>query len=71
MLHCAGGPGPGDVAWLTTLDAWVAGKQAPAALTATAAPGGVGASQMICPYPAVAKPDGKGGSACIAPRRKG
>ena len=34
MLHCGGGPGPGTVDWLATLDGWVGEKVAPAELTA-------------------------------------
>jgi len=68
MLHCGGGAGPGNVDWLATLDAWVAGGTAPAALTAT---GAAGATQLLCPYPAVAKSDGKGGWACKAGKRRG
>jgi hypothetical protein len=56
MLHCGGGPGPNNVDWLAQLDGWVKGGPAPAELTAT---GAGGASQTLCPYPAVAK-----GGAC-------
>jgi feruloyl esterase len=71
MLHCGGGAGPGNVDWLATLDAWVVGGTAPASLTATALGGGIGASQLLCPYPGVARSDGKGGWSCAAPKRKG
>lgn len=66
MLHCGGGPGPGTVDWLATLDRWVGEKAAPGELTAT---GAGGASQKLCPYPAVARSDGKGGWSCTV--RKG
>ena len=70
MLHCGGGAGPGNVEWLKTLDAWVVDNQAPAALTATTGPAGAGASQLLCPYPGVARKDDKGGWSCQAPKRK-
>ena len=64
MLHCGGGPGPSNVDWVSVLDSWVVGKVAPAALTAT---GQGAASQMLCPYPGVAKSDGKGAWSCRMP----
>jgi hypothetical protein len=56
MLHCQGGPGPGTVDWLTILDRWVEDKQAPHEVTAT---GQGGASQLLCPYPGVARKAGE------------
>ena len=35
MLHCGGGPGPGNVAWLDLLRAWVEQNQAPEGIVAT------------------------------------
>ena len=64
MLHCGGGPGPGNVDWLSELDAWVVAAHPPATLIAT---GPLGASQTVCPYPVVARKTGKGWS-CTAPR---
>lgn len=55
MLHCAGGNGPGNVDWIATLDAWVVGGRAPGGVTAT---GTGGASQLLCPYPGVARREG-------------
>ncbi len=49
MLHCGGGPGPGSVAWLDLLRAWVEQSQAPEGLVAT---GPANAAQPLCPYPA-------------------
>jgi pimeloyl-ACP methyl ester carboxylesterase len=66
MLHCQGGAGPGTVDWLTILDRWVEAKTAPAELTATA-PGGQ--SQLLCPYPGVARKAGESW-ACATPKRK-
>jgi pimeloyl-ACP methyl ester carboxylesterase len=57
MLHCQGGAGPGTVDWLGVLDHWVEAKAAPAELTAT---GAGGASQLLCPYPGVARKAGEG-----------
>ena len=67
VLHCGGGAAPGNVDWLSILDKWVVEKAAPAAVTAT---GAGGTSQLVCPYPAVAREDGKGGWACAGPKRK-
>lgn len=63
MLHCAGGAGPGTVDWLALLDKWVVAKEPPHSVTATSVANG---SQLLCPYPAVARSDGKGGWACAA-----
>ena len=63
MLHCAGGAGPNTVDWLAHLDKWVTAKEAPGPLTATSVANG---SQLLCPYPGVAKADGKGGYSCPA-----
>lgn len=52
MLHCGGGPGPSTVNWVELLDRWVVGKTPPAEITAW----GVGdKSQLVCPYPTVAR----------------
>ncbi len=67
MLHCQGGAGPGTVDWLGVLDHWVEAKAAPAELTAT---GPNGASQMLCPYPGVAKKAGDGW-ACSVGKKAG
>jgi hypothetical protein len=67
MLHCGGGPGPGTVDWLATLDSWVGEKVAPAELTAT---GAGGASQKLCPYPAVARSDGRSAWSCKVAKAK-
>jgi feruloyl esterase len=52
MLHCGGGPGPSNVAWLDVMRAWVEGDRAPDAIMATNAPGAAPARQPLCPYPA-------------------
>jgi feruloyl esterase len=61
MLHCQGGPGPGRVDWLGVIDRWVDQGTAPGELTA-ASDGPE--TQLLCPYPGVARSDGKGGWAC-------
>jgi hypothetical protein len=66
MLHCAGGPGPSNVDWLSVLDRWVTQNQAPAELTAS---GPNNASQLLCPYPAVARRSGDAWR--CAPGRRG
>ncbi|WP_293678435.1 tannase/feruloyl esterase family alpha/beta hydrolase [uncultured Phenylobacterium sp.] len=66
MLHCRGGAGPGEVEWLDVLDRWVTAGEAPQSLVARTA--ATGETQLLCPYPAVARPDGKGGWTCPAPR---
>ena len=66
MLHCQGGAGPGTVDWLSILDRWVEEKAAPHEVTAT---GPNGASQLLCPYPGVARKAGDGW-ACSAAKTK-
>ena len=67
MLHCQGGAGPGQVDWLAALDHWVEDKAAPGALTASSPSG---ETQLLCPYPGVAKKAGESWS-CSAPKKKG
>ena len=67
MLHCRGGAGPGEVEWLDILDRWVTAGEAPKSVVAK----GGGETQLLCPYPAVAHADGKGGWVCGASKRKG
>ena len=61
MLHCFGGAGPGQVDWIAELDAWVTEGKAPGPLTAEAGPNKQAAepSQLLCPYPAVARRSGE------------
>jgi hypothetical protein len=68
MLHCGGGPGPGNVDWLSILDRWVVEKTPPAEVTASAA-GAHPQTQLLCPYPGVARKTGDGWR-CAAPARK-
>jgi feruloyl esterase len=72
MLHCRGGAGPGEVDWLNVLDTWVSKGQAPAELTATAGtnPQAKAKSQLLCPYPAVARGKGEeaAGYRCERPK---
>jgi hypothetical protein len=67
MLHCQGGAGPGQVDWLTTLDRWVEDKAAPKELTANSQGG---ETQLLCPYPGVAKKSGEAW-ACSVAKKKG
>ena len=57
MLHCGGGAAPTQVDWLSELDGWVTEDKAPGAVTAK---GAGGASQLLCPYPAVARKAAEG-----------
>jgi hypothetical protein len=68
MLHCRGGNGPSEVAWLDILDRWVTAGEAPRRVVAKAEKGDE--TQLLCPYPAVGQPDGKGGWRCWASKRK-
>ena len=69
MLHCQGGAGPGRVEWLDILDRWVTAGEPPRSVVAKADKGDE--TQLLCPYPAVAHADGKGGWACGARVRRG
>jgi feruloyl esterase len=75
VQHCGGGPGAGDVDWLTALERWVEDDQAPDALVAwrtkesvpaTVRPprfppvGEVVLKRPVFPYPAVARYRGAG-----------
>ena len=68
MLHCGGGAAPTNVDWLAQLDGWVIENKAPAAITAASTPTGSGPTQLLCPYPGVAKKTGDAWS-CAAPKR--
>jgi feruloyl esterase len=69
MLHCAGGVGPSGVDWVSLLDTWVTAGKAPGDVTAMAGPGtGAGGppSQVLCPFPGVAKKTGETWSCTVA-----
>jgi Tannase and feruloyl esterase len=52
VLHCAGGPGPADVAWLRAIVDWVEHDQAPERLVATKRDDGkVTRTRPLCAYP--------------------
>jgi feruloyl esterase len=72
MLHCAGGAGPGVVDWVTVMDDWVSHAKPPAALVATAGANkqAKAQSQLVCPYPQVARGSGDtaAGWRCEAPK---
>nr|MEA2799402.1 hypothetical protein [Phenylobacterium sp.] len=74
MLHCGGGVGPGSVDWLSLLDGWVSDKKPPGELTATAGPAqaaGGPPSQVLCPYPGVARKTGETYACAVATKKKG
>jgi len=72
MLHCSGGAGPGVVDWVAVMDDWVSHSKPPAAVVATAGANkqAKAQSQLLCPYPQVAKGSGDEASGwrCAAPR---
>ena len=74
MLHCAGGVGPSNVDWVAALDAWVNAGKAPGDVTAAGgagqAPGGP-ASQLLCPYPGVARKTGEAWACAVPAKKKG
>jgi len=73
MLHCGGGVGPSTVDWVADLDAWVTAGKAPGAVTAVSGPGqaaGGPPSQVLCPFPGVARKTGESWS-CAVPAKKG
>jgi Tannase and feruloyl esterase len=68
MLHCGGGPGPNSIATLPAITDWVEHGKAPALLVATKYEGNnpskpVERTRPLCPFPTVAKWDGKGDKA--------
>jgi hypothetical protein len=72
MLHCGGGVGPSNVDWVAALDSWVTAGKAPGELVATGGPGqapGGPASQVLCPFPGVARKTGEA-YACAVPAKK-
>ncbi|HEY8573189.1 tannase/feruloyl esterase family alpha/beta hydrolase [Phenylobacterium sp.] len=69
LLHCRGGHGPGDVDWLDVIDRWVTRAEAPTTLKASHENG---SSQLLCPYPGVARGQGNqaDGYRCASPTRR-
>jgi feruloyl esterase len=68
MLHCTGGAGPGEVDWLGELEAWVEQGKAPEAVTASSQSG---ETQLLCPYPGVARKKGDGWACSVSAAKKG
>jgi feruloyl esterase len=63
MGHCGGGPGPNTFDALGAMDRWVTDGVAPEQIVAShATDGNVDRTRPLCPYPAVAKWNGKGRS---------
>jgi len=61
MQHCAGGPGPDHFDALAALEQWVEHSKAPDRILAThMTDGKPDRTRPLCPYPQVAKWDGKG-----------
>jgi feruloyl esterase len=61
MFHCRGGPGCGQVDWLTPIVAWVEQGQAPEKLMGAHVEGGTTTrTRPLCRYPEVAKYKGSG-----------
>jgi feruloyl esterase len=76
MGHCGGGPGPNTFDALAALEGWVEHAKAPQSLLASHLTGtNVDRTRPLCPYPQVARWNGKGGSdeavnfACTNPKR--
>jgi feruloyl esterase len=67
MLHCQGGAGPGQVDWLSILERWVEQNQAPHEVTASSPSG---ETQLLCPYPGVARKSAAGW-ACSVGKKAG
>lgn len=65
VLHCAGGPGPDRVDWLSAIEGWVEKGEAPERLLASRVDGNgkLILTRPLCPYPLVAIHDGKGDTA--------
>ena len=56
VFHCAGGPGPDRVDWLSVIERWVEHGTAPKDLTATkVADGQIAKTRPLCVYPERAK----------------
>jgi feruloyl esterase len=61
MQHCVGGPGPDHFDALTALEQWVETSKAPDRIVAThLTDGKPDRTRPLCPYPQVAKWNGKG-----------
>ena len=61
MGHCGNGPGPDHFNMLTALEQWVEHGKAPDSIPASHETAGkVDRTRILCPYPMVAKYDGKG-----------
>lgn len=77
MDHCAGGEGASQIDTLAVIDQWASGGAAPERLLASrpATPSRPALSRTLCPFPLVARYDGKGPAdqaesfACVASGR--
>jgi feruloyl esterase len=74
MLHCGAGVGPSGVDWVAQLDGWVNAGKAPGELTAMGGQGqaaGGPSSQVLCPFPGVAKKTGEAYACAVPAKKKG
>jgi feruloyl esterase len=61
MMHCSGGPGPGNFDAMGALEQWVEQKRAPERITTSHLTGGTpDRTRPLCPYPQVAQYKGTG-----------
>lgn len=72
--HCQGGAGPAPVALQAAIEDWVERGRAPDQLPASRTTGGVTLSRPLCPYPQIARSDGRGrpdaaSFSCAAPAK--
>ena len=73
--HCAGGPGPDRVDWITAIEQWVEDDMPPDRLIASKndEQGNQIMERPLCPYPQSARYDGSGDPnvcesySCVAP----
>ena len=71
MLHCGQGVGPSNVDWVAQLDGWVNAGKAPGELTAMGSTGQAAPSQVLCPFPGVAKKTGEAYACAVPAKKKG
>ena len=62
VLHCAGGPGPDKVDWITAIERWVENDESPARLIASKydAEGNQTMQRPVCVHPQIARYNGAG-----------
>jgi feruloyl esterase len=61
VLHCGGGPGPGEADWLKIVREWVENEQPPERVVVSKFDdGALKMTRPVFPYPSIAQYDGKG-----------